>query len=120
MSIYKPSLLDKFKDFVNGLRGNADILESQQQWINSRYQTVTGDVLSWALTCDEGITSFFAAEPISNVPTPTYSLGFVLKTQQTLTHIFMINRQNGDVYINSYNINQNTWFGWKKINMTAV
>jgi len=28
MAIYKPNLLDKFKDFVNGLRGNADILES--------------------------------------------------------------------------------------------
>lgn len=28
MSIYKPSLLDKFKDFVNGLRSNWDIFES--------------------------------------------------------------------------------------------
>lgn len=27
MSIYKPSLLDKFKDFVNGLRGNWDQYE---------------------------------------------------------------------------------------------
>ena len=30
MSIYKPSLLDKFKDFVNGLRSNWDIFESHQ------------------------------------------------------------------------------------------
>ena len=28
MSIYKPSLLDKFKDFVNGLRSNWDIFEA--------------------------------------------------------------------------------------------
>ena len=30
MAIYKPSLLDKFKDFVNGLRSNWDIFESHQ------------------------------------------------------------------------------------------
>ncbi len=30
MPIYKPSLLDKFKDFVNGLRSNWDIFESHQ------------------------------------------------------------------------------------------
>ena len=28
MSIYKPSLLDKFKDFVNGLKGNWDQFET--------------------------------------------------------------------------------------------
>ena len=30
MTIYKPSLLDKFKDFVNGLRSNWDIFEAHE------------------------------------------------------------------------------------------
>lgn len=30
MAIYKPNMLDKFKDFITGMRGNADELESTQ------------------------------------------------------------------------------------------
>jgi len=42
MSIYKPSLLDKFKDFVNGLRGNADILESHLAESSSKHIKESG------------------------------------------------------------------------------
>lgn len=42
MAIYKPSLLDKFKDFVNGLRSNWDIFEAHLADIaNSGMTTVT-------------------------------------------------------------------------------
>lgn len=93
-----------------------------QQWINSRFQLVTGDVLAWALTCDEGITSFYAAEPVSNLPNqnPAYTLGFVLKSSGTASHIFIIDRLNGKIYKNTYVTSSQAWLGWQEINMTAV
>ncbi len=37
MAIYKPSLLDKFKDFVNGLKSNWDIVESHlAEWEDAK------------------------------------------------------------------------------------
>ena len=42
MSIYKPSLLDKFKDFVNGLKSNWDIFESHQAESASKHITESG------------------------------------------------------------------------------
>ena len=46
MAIYKPNMLDKFKDFVNGLRGNADELETTQSDLVSHkadYETHKAD-----------------------------------------------------------------------------
>ena len=43
MAIYKPSLLDKFKDFVNGLKGNWDIFESHQAESSSKHITESGE-----------------------------------------------------------------------------
>ncbi len=40
--IYKPSLLDKFKDFVNGLRSNWDIFESHLAESSSKHITESG------------------------------------------------------------------------------
>lgn len=96
------------------------VTHALQQWINSRYQIIKGDVLAWALTCEAGITSFYATEPVSNIPTRTYSLGFVLKTAEQLSHIFIADRQNGKVYKNTYNPSSQAWLGWQEINMTAV
>ena len=42
MSIYKPSLLDKFKDFVNGLRSNWDIVESHLAESSSKHIAESG------------------------------------------------------------------------------
>lgn len=42
MAIYKPSLLDKFKDFVNGLRSNWDIFESHLAESSSKHITESG------------------------------------------------------------------------------
>ena len=41
-AIYKPSLLDKFKDFVNGLKSNWDIVESHLAESSSKHITESG------------------------------------------------------------------------------
>ena len=55
MAIYKPSLLDKFKDFVNGLKSNWDIFETHQAESSSKHiHSSGGDASSNYIRFDDG------------------------------------------------------------------
>ena len=103
-----------------GLGQEVDVLDGKIDAINDglALKIITGDVLAYALTCKAGITSFYATEPVINIPSGTYTLGVVLKSAGNLTHIFVVNRANGNINKNTYDSTK--WLGWKSITMTDV
>jgi len=97
MSIYKPSLLDKFKDFVNGLKSNWDIFESHLA--DYAKGTMIRISLKISANSGDGVVDYYLGEEyVQSVVSSAYGIDINLKNIPTgakLSSNFVITSSGG-------------------------